>query len=97
MKPLSAPDEVKRKPPVTNINDAVEGNELISVISRLRQEPSQPTTLANRFILTRARKRRIVVFRSSSSAKGIVTRMGRDSRRRVGGDQIREARGASAR
>jgi hypothetical protein len=41
---LSVPDEAKRKPPAADLKDAVEGSELISVISQLRQEPSPATT-----------------------------------------------------
>lgn len=41
---MSVPDEAKQKPQATDLTDAVEGSEPISVLSHLRQLPSPATT-----------------------------------------------------
>jgi hypothetical protein len=40
---MSVPDEAERKPQVTDLKDAAEGGEPISVLSQLRQQPSATT------------------------------------------------------
>jgi len=41
---MSVSDEAERKPHTTDLKDAVEGGEPISILSHLRRQPSPATT-----------------------------------------------------